>query len=307
MATSTYIIQPPPYVQDGRWLSAYWYNQLNKYVDAGAGFVYGANVARWTYPGVESVQLDEGIWILQHKYPVLRVRFNFTNVSTTLKIKLSKVDLTTGLTQVYSQTHSSGPQTVSVTLAGSGFDVADGEVYFVRLEASRGTSTDLQYIDAVEEVSTGAITNPDPNLVTLAGSEVITATYLNNLVNAAKGMSSGIVPYAMPFVGVKTNQSQTRTGTYLRWKLRHLNRYLHVGFTPANGGGGSDGVILYLDNQKVKGWSNNATPTAEVFDLTALPLSVPEPTFGAEYELKFAVDKTDGSFKANYMWELPYL
>lgn len=307
MGISTYFVTPPPYVESGKWLSAYWVNELNKFIDTGAGFVYGANVARWTYPGVESVFSNENIYVLRHKYPVLRVVFRFTNVSTTLRIKLSRQDLTGGLTQVYSQSHSSGPQTIDITLATSGFSVANDELYFVRVEAERGTSTDLQYIERVEEVGAGEIDNPTPLLSTLSASTVVTATYLNNLLDAAKGLSNGLIPYNLPFVGVQTNQSQTRTATYLRYKLRHLNRYLHVGFKAANGGGGSDGVILYLNDAKVKGWGNNNTNNSDIFDMTALPNSIAEPSFGAEYELKFVVDKTDGVFKTNYLWELPYL
>ena len=41
--------------------------------------------------------------------------------------------------------------------------------------------------------------------------------------------------------------------------------------------------------------------------MQALPNSVPEPTFGAEYELKFELSISSGQFRSFYMWELPYL
>lgn len=306
---ATYSSPPPPYVIDGKLLSAYFVNQLSDSINNRAGFVYGANVARWTYPGSESITEDEGVWMLQHKYNTLRINFIFGNTNMTVKVFLSKNDQLTGLTQIHSQTYTSdGPVYYSVDLTTNpgGFVLADGEMYFVRVEFSKAeTSSDLFYVDSVFEAQDSAMVKP--TIDTLTSSTVIDATYLNKLVDGARQLYQKIQPVNMPFVGVRTSTSVNGTNTFLRWKLKHLSRYLHARFVTATSGGGADGVQLFMNNQKIGGWANNSATVTQIFDMQALPNSVAEPTWGAEYELKFVVDRDAGAFTAVYLWELPYL
>jgi len=304
----SYNTTPPPFVNDGKYLSSYFANQLSDSINAAAGFVYGANVARWTYPSSVNINKGDGIWMLQRKFNTLRCRFVFGNQSLTIKVWLSKSDALGGETQVHSQTFTSGPRTLTFDLTApvSGLSIALGEMYFVRVEMSKNdSSTDLFYVEGIEEVGTNYLTKP--TISTLTSTMVINAAYLNQLVTASRDLRSKVEPYNMPFVGVRTVTSLNRTNTFLRWKLKHLSRYLHTGFTAATSGGGADGVILYLNDQKVKGWANNGQYVADIFDMTALPNSIAEPAFGSEYELKFVVTRDTGTFTALFLWELPYL
>ena len=304
----SYNTTPPPFVNDGKYLSSYFANQLSDSVNASAGFVYGANVARWIYPSSVNINKGDGIWMLQRKFVSLRLRFTFGNQNLTIKVWISKSDSLGGETQIHSQSYSNGPVTLFFDLSTSlnGVSVAVGEMYFIRVEMSKNdSSTDLFYVEGIEEVGVGHITKP--TIGTLTSTMVVGATYLNQLVSASRDLRSKVEPYNMPFVGVKTVTSVNRTNTFLRWKLKHLSRYLHTGFIAATSGGGADGVILYLNDQKVKGWANNGAYVADIFDMTALPNSITEPAFGSEYELKFVVSRDTGAFTALFLWELPYL
>lgn len=301
-------VESPPYVKNGSFLSAYFTNQLSSLVNGVGGVAYGANVARWVYGAATSINNDENIYVLSHQFPTLKCVFDFGNTDMQIKVWLSKDDASVG-TQIHSQSYTSdGPVTLTFDLSASpgGFYVAQNEIYFVRVEFSKiGVTSDMGYIFNIYETQVGAITKPALDNITSA--TVLDEIYFNKLVNASRLLKSFVKPQAIPFVGIATTASASRDATFLRWSLRHINRYLHVNFKSASSGGGADGVILYLNNQRLKGWSNNGNYYTEIFDMQALPNSVPEPTFGAEYELKFELSISSGQFRSFYMWELPYL
>lgn len=301
-------IESPPLVKNENLLSAYFTNQLSSLVNNIGGVVYGANVPRWTYGAATSINSNENIYVLSHKYSILKLYFVFGNTDMQIKVWLSKSDLGTG-TLVHSQSYTgSGPATITIDLSTNpnGFSVATNEIYFIKVEFSKiGVTGDMGYIDHIYETQIGAVTKPTLDNITSA--TVLNEDYLNSLVNAARTLKSYVRPQAMPFVGIASTASASRNATFLRWKLKHLSRYLHISFKSATDGGGADGVILYLNNVRVKGWDNNDSTYTEIFDMQALPNSIAEPTFGAEYELKIELSISSGQFRLYYIWELPYL
>lgn len=301
-------VQAPPLVKNGNFLSAYATNQLSGVVNSVGGVAYGANVPRWVYGAATSINNNENIYALSHKYPTLKCVFNFGNTDMQIKVWLTKDDASVG-TQIHSQSYTSdGPVTLTFDLSASpgGFSLAQGEIYFVKVEFSKiGVTSDMGYIFNIYETQVGALTKP--SLSDITSSTYLDEGYLNSLVNAARLLRTFIKPQAIPFVGIATTASASRDATFLRWNMRHISRYLHVNFKSAGAGGGADGVILYLNNQRLKGWNNNGNYYTEIFDMQALPNSVPEPTFGAEYELKYELSISSGQFRAFYIWELPYL
>jgi hypothetical protein len=306
---ATYSVPPPPFVETGKFLSAYFTNQLSDCVNNRAGFVYGANVGRWTYPHEVSVQKAEGIWMLQHKYDLLRIDFLFSDDDMLIKVWLSKSDQIGGETQVHSQTYtSSGPVFWSLDLSTSpsGFSVEEGEMYFVRVQSGKVTpASGLTYVDKVYEIEEDVLTKP--TISTLSSGTTVTATYLNQLVTASRDLYQKIQPYNLPFMGVRSTTSLNATNTFMRWKIKHISRYLHCRIITAPSGGGADGVELYLNGSVIGQWANDGSTQTEIFDLQALPFSVAEPTFGVEYELKVTVDRDAGGATVVYLWELPYL
>ncbi len=305
---SDFNVEAPPYVKNDNLLSAYFTNQLMGVVNGVGGVAYGANVPRWVYGAATSINNDENIYALSHQYDTLKCVFTFGNTDMQIKVWLSKDDGSVG-TQIHSQSYtSSGPVTLTFDLSTNpgGFTLADNEIYFVRVEFSKiGVTSDMGYIDSIYEVSSGATTAP--TLSNITSSTVIGQTYLNSLVDASRTLKSILKPQAIPFVGIATTASASRDATFLRWRMKHINRYLHVSFKSATDGGGADGVILYLNNVRVKGWDNNGNSYTEIFDMKSLPNSIAEPTFGAEYELKYELSISDGQFRSFYIWELPYL
>lgn len=301
-------IESPPLVKNGNLLSAYFTNQLSSLVNNVGGVVYGANVPRWTYGAATSINNDENIYVLSHKYNILKLYFVFGNTDMQIKVWLSKSDFGVG-TLVHSQSYTGdGPATVTLDLSTNpnGFSVATNEIYFIKVEFSKkGVTSDMGYIDHIYETQTGAMVKPTLDNITSA--TVLNETYLNSLVNAARTLKSYVRPQALPFVGIASTASASRNATFLRWKVKHLSRYLHISFKSATDGGGADGVILYLNNVRVKGWDNNGSNYTEIFDMQALPNSIAEPTFGAEYELKLELSISSGQFRLYYIWELPYL
>lgn len=303
-----FVAVPPPFVKDGKLLSSYFTNQLSETVNAVGGSVYGANVPRWVENSSDTLRAEDNIYSLVHKYDSLRIKFNFGNTDMLFKVYLTKDDGVLG-TKVYENSVSSdGPLTITIDLSTNpnGFSVNEGELYFIRLYSSEvGTSSDFWQVEYVREVNPGSIVKP--TLSDITSSTVISASYLNSLVTAARDLRTQIQPSVLPFVGFTLNGSQGRTDTFVRYRLRHFSRWLHYGFKAAESGGGADGVILYLDNVKLQSWSNNNTYQVSAFDMNALPNGVSTPAFGTEYELKFEITRTSGIFQLFYLWELPYI
>lgn len=303
-------VEAPPIVKGGNLLSAYFTNQLSGLVNGVGGVAYGANVPRWVYGASVNINKDKNIYALSHQYGTLKCVFSFGNTDMTIKVWLLKDDAVGAAgVQVYSHNHkASGPVTVTINLDSNpgGFSVEYGEIYFVRVQFSKITANgDMGYIHNIYETQSNALAKP--TLDNITGSTQINDVYLNSLVSAARTLKNFVKPQAIPFVGIATTASAARDFTFLRWNMRHINRYLHVSFKAADSGGGADGINLYLNNQKLKGWSNNGSWRTEIFDLQLLPNGILEPTFGVEYELKFDLEIDSGQFRALYMWELPYL
>jgi hypothetical protein len=305
---ANYDVVAPPYVDTGKFLSAYFTNQLSDVVNYAGGTVFGANVPRWIENSSDTLQEQDNIFSLVHRYATLRIKFNFGNTDMLFKVFLSTDDNVMGIKVYEATTTSSGPLTLSFNLDTnpSGFSVAYGQLYFVRIYASEvGTSSDFWQIDSVQEVGVGTIVKPV--LSDITASTVITQSYLNSLVNAARDLRLKLQPNSIPFVGFTLNGSQSRDGTFVRYKFKHISRWLHYGFKAAESGGGADGVKFYFNNLALASFSNNNNYYAGAWDTNALPNGLTTPTLGQEYEIKVELNRTAGSFQLFYLWELPYL
>lgn len=303
-----FVATPPPFVKDGKFLSTYFTNQLSETVNSVGGSVYGANVPRWVDYSSDTLRPDYNIYSIVHKYDSLQIKFGFGNTDMLLKVYLTKDDGQLG-TKVYDATTTSdGPKIITIDLGSNpnGFSVNEGELYFIRLYASEvGTSSDFWSVEYVREVDAGAIVKP--TLSNITSSTVLDAAYLNSLVTAARDLRQQIQPTVLPFVGFTLSGSTGRNNTFIRYKLRHISRWLHYAFKGADSGGGADGVIVWLNNVKLDSFNNNGSYYISAWDMNYLPGGVTTPTFGAEYELKFEVTRASGVFQLFYLWELPYI
>jgi hypothetical protein len=297
----------PPYTKDGNFLSAYFINQLNDIVNSVGGAVYGANVPRWIEYSSDTLQPESNIYSLVHRFNTLSIKINFGNTDMLVKVYLTKDDGVLG-TKIYeATTTSNGPLTLTFNLSTNpnGFSVNVGQLYFVRLYVSEvGTSSDFWSIEHIREINSGTIVKP--TLPDITASTIIGQTYLNQLVDAARDLKSKIKVPSLPLVGWHFIGSAGRDNSHIRYKLRHLSRYLHYGMKSSIGGG-ADGLKLYINNVQLQSWDNDGSYYVGAFDMTALPNSIAEPAFGSEYELKFEIDRTSDFFELYYLWELPYI
>lgn len=297
----------PPYVKDGKFLSAYFTNQLSEITNAVGGAVYGANVPRWIEMSSDQLDPMANIYSIIHKFNTLKIKIGFGNTDMLIKVYLTKNDNVLG-TKIYEATTTSdGPVTLTFTLndGPSGFAVDVGELYFIRLYVNEsGTSSDFWTIEYIREVSVGTIVKP--TLDDITSSTVIDAEYLNSLVTAARDLRDKIQVPSLPFVSWTFTGSTDRDTTYIRYKMRHLSRYLHYGMK-ASVGGGADGLKIYLNNVHMYTWDNDGGYYAGAFDFNSLPNGVSTPSFGAEYELKLEITRDSDFFQLYYLWELPYI
>lgn len=301
-------VVPPPYVDTGKFLSSYFTNQLSDVVNYAGGTVFGANVPTWVEVSSDTLHEESNVYSLVHRHPILRIKFNYGNTDMLFKVFLSTNDGVFGV-KVYEATKTSdGPLTLSFDLDTNpdGFSVAYGQLYFVRIYASEvGTSSDFWQIEGVYEVGVGTITKP--TLSDINAATVITNTYLNSLVNAARDLRTKLQPNSLPFVGFALNGGTSRDNSFVRYRFKHISRWLHYGFQSATSGGGADGVKFYYNNVALGSFSNNGTYYAGAWDTNALPNGIATPTLGQEYEIKLELTHSTGIFKLYYLWELPYL
>lgn len=301
-------VVPPPYVLDGKLLSSYFINQLSETVNSVGGSVYGANVPRWIETSSDTLRPEDNIYSIVHKYDTLQVKFGFGNTDMLFKIYLTKDDGVLG-TKVYEDnTTSDGPKTITIDLSTNpnGFSVEEGQLYFIRLYASEiGDSSDFWTVEYVREVNPGSIVKP--TLADITSSTVINASYLNSLVTAARDLRTQIQPTSLPFVGFTLNGGVGRTSTFVRYKMRHISRWLHYGMKGAESGGGSDGIIVYLNNLVMARFDNDNSYYVGAFDMSYPPNGLTAPSFGQEYEIKFEVVRDSGVFQLFNLWELPYI
>jgi hypothetical protein len=309
MATFQELI--PPAIQDGKYLSAYWVNQLGAYVSSACNFVFGANVLQWSNATYIDINGVAGMYSFEHKYDTLRLMINVQHAMH-VKVRLAKVDTCTsansyaGSVQALDNHYTStGLYTVDINLTTvNGFSLATDELYFAYVEFDHdSTSSSLSWITRVEEASDSLIDPPSPAIATLSASTIITKAYLDTLRAAALNLYGHTVPTNLPFCGVAVDNNQSRDGTYMRWTAKHVNRYLHISYAPALTG---DGGTFYLDNQALFTFNQGGAATSAIYDMQALPNSIAEPTLGDYYEMKVATDVDTGTLKVFYIWELPY-
>ena len=92
---------------------------------------------------------------------------------------------------------------------------------------------------------------------------------MNSLINPVKALKDLDTSTNFGFNGIRTNQYQTQGNTYLRWRLNHRNRYLHIGARMIN-----EGILrIYLDDQLIE-TETKATATTEdfvyLYDMTTI-------------------------------------
>lgn len=303
-----FVATPPPYVKDGKFLSAYFTNQLSETVNAVGGAIYGANVPRWIEYSGDTLQAMENIYSIVHKYDTLKIKFGFGNTDMIFKVYLTTDDGVLG-TKIYEDTTTSdGPLTLTFDLSTNpnGFSVDVGQLYFIRIYASEsGESSDFWSIEFIREVSTGTIVKP--TLSNITSASVLNETYLNSLVDAARDLRLKIQPTVLPFIGWNLIGSTGRDNTYIRYKMRHLSRWLHYGMKGADSGGGADGIKVWFNNTILANFDNDGSYYFGAWDMTNLPNAIAEPGLGVEYEIKFEVVRASGVFQLFNLWELPYL
>ena len=148
-----------------------------------------------------------------------------------------------------------------------------------------------------------------PSISTLTASTVIDDTYLNSIITPVRSLKALDTSSSYPFVGIRTNQYQTQSNTYLRWRLNRRNRYLHIGARMIN-----EGILrIYLDDQLIETETKSTATTEDfvyLYDMTtiATDLGITAPSIGDDYEIKFRYsDNGAGSpfIIANFVWELP--
>ena len=303
-----FVATPPPYVKDGKFLSAYFTNQLSETVNAVGGAVYGANVPRWIEYSSDTLDAMTNIYSIVHKYNTLAIKFGFGNTDMSFKVYLTTDDGVLG-TKVYDgDTSADGPLILTFDLPTNpnGFSVDVGQLYFIRIHASEnGTSSDFWSIEYIREINEDAIVKP--TLSNIAGSSVLTEAYLNSLVDAARDLRQKIQPTVLPFIGFNLIGSTGRDNTFIRYKMRHLSRWLHYGMKGADSGGGADGIKVWFNNTILANFDNDGSYYFGAWDMSALPNSIAEPGLGVEYEIKFEVVRESGVFQLFNLWELPYI
>ncbi len=301
----------PPLMTNGNPLSAFGVNQLIEATNFYGQQVFGNNVGWQKFTFYGRLDAAENRYIFVHKYDTLYINIYHTTAFSPLQIYARKAGAgqTTYLIHDATATPSSNLTVLSIDLSTNpgGFSVNPGDIYFVHLECENNADSTMSIIQYVHEQEASFYTTP--SISTLSASTVIGATYLNSLINPVRALKALDVSYSWPFVGIRTDQYQTQTNSYLRWRLNHRNRYLHIGVRMIN-----EGVLrIYLDNQLIE-TETKATATTEdfvyLYDMTtiATDLSITAPATGDDYEIKFRYsDNGAGSpfIIANFVWELP--
>lgn len=301
----------PPLMTDGNPLSAFGVNQLVEATNFYGQQVYGNNVAwqRFTFYG--RLDAAENRYIFVHKYDTLYINIYHTTAFSPLQIYARKAGAGQTLYLIYEATATPSGSLTTVTIDLStnpgGFSVNPGDIYFVHLECENNADSTMSIIQYVHEMEASYYTSP--SISTLTASTVIDDTYLNSIITPVRSLKALDVSSSYPFVGIRTNQYQTQSNTYMRWRLNHRNRYLHIGARMIN-----EGILrIYLDDQLIE-TETKATATTEdfvyLYDMTtiATDLSITAPSIGDDYEIKFRYsDNGAGSpfIIANFVWELP--
>ena len=298
------IDSPPPYVDTGKFLSAYYTNQLAGVINGVGGTVFGANVPQWVDTGENTLETTDNVFSLVHKYTTLKIKFDQVFSDMVVKVYLSTDDNKTGV-KVYDNGMPTGAYTISIDLSSepAGFVVDFNQLYFVRLYIS-DTTAGYWKLSKIYELNSSAITKP--TLSNIAGTSVITKTYLDSLGNAARDLRNRLQPSSIPFVGFNIRSDIAgASNSYVRYKMKHISRYLHYGFQSASSA--SNSTKIYMNGTLLQSFSNNGSIYVGAFDMQSLPGSIAEPSLGAEIEFRWDVYVSTGYFTLYYFWELPYI
>lgn len=298
------IDSPPPYVDTGKFLSAYYTNQLMGVINGVGGTVFGANVPQWIDTGENTLNETENVFSIVHKYTTLKVKFDQVYSDQVVRVYLSTDDNVTGI-KVYENGMPTGATTISIDLSANpgGFTVDYNQLYFVRLYIS-DTSSGYWKLAKIYELNSSAITKP--TLSNITSSTVITKSYLDSLGNAARDLRNRLQPSSIPFVGFNIRSDIAgASNSYVRYKMKHISRWLHYGLKSA--GSASNSTKIYMNGTLLQSFSNNGSIYVGAFDMQNLPGGISEPSLGAEVEFRWDVYVSTGTFTLYYFWELPYI
>jgi len=302
----------PPVMTDGNPLSAFGVNQLVEATNFYGEQVYGNNTAWQKFVAYGSLASSENRFILINKHDMLYINVYHTVNYEPLKVYARKAGAGQTTYQLYSSnvTPTANVTELNIDLSTNpgGFSINPGDVYFVHLDWTNNSGSEMGMVQHLYEYETSFWTVP--TISTLAASTVINGTYLNSLINPVRALKDLDLSTNYGFVGIKTNQELNQSNTYARWQMTHKNKYLHIGARIIN----ESVLYIYLNDQLIE-TETKTTATTEDFvylynmDTIATDKSITAPAYGDLYEIKFRfVDSAGGSapfLRANFVWELP--
>jgi hypothetical protein len=300
----------PPLMKNGNPLSAASVNQLIEATNFYGENVFGSNIGWQKFIGYGNITNSENRFAIVHKYDTLYIKLYHVDELRPLQVYARKAGQNQTLYVIHTADAIPVNNTTILTfnLASNpgGFSVNNGETYFIFLEWDNATNQNgMIMVEYLHEQQASYWTVP--TIPTLTSSTVVDDSYLNTLVNAVRNLRTLNYSTNFGFVGIKTNQFQAQSNTYLRWRLKKKNRYLQVGLTVIN-----QGIIrIYLNDQEISNQTKTNLGTQDyqyVFDFTNLP-GITIPSDGVDYEIKVRFSIYDGNddafIRANYVWELP--
>lgn len=301
----------PPLMANGNPLSAFGVNQLVEATNFYGQQVFGNNVGwqRFSFSG--RLDASQNRYIFVHKYNTLYINIYHTTAFSPLQIYARKAGAGQTLYLIYEATATPSGSLTTVTIDLStnpgGFSINPGDIYFVHLECENNTDSSFSIIQYVNEIEESFYTNE--SIATLTSSTIIDANYLNSLINNVRELKSLDISTSYPFVGIKTDDYQGQTTTYMRWRLKRKNRYLHIGVRMTN-----EAILrIYLDDQLIQTQTKSTATTEDfvyLYDMTTIAssLGITIPSVGGDYEIKFRFSDNGASsanITANFVWELP--
>ena len=300
----------PPLMKNGNPLSAASVNQLIEATNFYGENVFGNNTGWQKFIGYGNITNSESRFALVHKYDTLYIKIYHQDNLTPFQVYAKKAGQNQTLYTIHTANAipvgNSTTLTFNLATNPGGFSVNNGETYFIFLEWTNTNQNGMVMVEYLHEQQASYWSIP--SIPTLSASTVVGDTYLNTLVNAVRNLRTLNYSTNFGFVGIKTNQFQSQSNTYLRWRLKRKNRYLQVGLTGIN-----KGIYrIYLNDQLIKEETKTAQGIQDyqyVFDYTNLPVGITIPSEGVDYEIKVRFNIYQGEenafIRVNYVWELP--
>lgn len=302
----------PPTMTNGNPLSAFGVNQLIEATNFYGQQVFGNNTGWQRFVVYGSLDSAENRYVFVHKYDNLYINIYHTVDFEPLQVYARKAGAGQTMYLIYnSDVTPSGNLTVlniDLSTNPGGFSVNENEVYFVHIEFTNNSGSEMSIIQYVHELEASFWTTP--SITTLTASTVINDVYLNSLITPVKALSDLDVSTNFGFNGIRTFQYQGQNDTYMRWRLNHRNRYLHVGARIY-----AEGVLrIYLDNQLIQTETKTTTTINDfvyLYDMNTIAgsLGITAPDIGEDYEIKFRFSQQNAEaspwIRANFVWELP--